>query len=66
MTPGSYRDGEFEAREAYLRRLSADVECPRCHGAGEIEVSWQAAKQCPKCGGSGVVEHDLNEDCDDD
>lgn len=43
-----------------------DVECPRCHGAGEIEVSWQAAKQCPKCGGSGVVEHDLNEDCDDD
>jgi DnaJ-class molecular chaperone len=43
-----------------------DVECPRCNGAGEIEVSWQAAMQCPRCDGSGVVAHDLNEDCDHD
>lgn len=42
-----------------------DVECPRCHGAGEIEVSWQAAKQCPKCAGTGTVDYDLDEDCDD-
>ncbi|MFZ5744436.1 MAG: hypothetical protein ACOY7T_08160 [Pseudomonadota bacterium] len=43
-----------------------DVECPDCHGVGEIEVSWQAAKRCPKCAGSGVVDYDLNEDCGDE
>lgn len=43
-----------------------DVECPRCNGMGEIEVSSEAAMACPKCLGTGAVEHDLNEDCDDE
>lgn len=43
-----------------------DVECPTCHGAGEIEVSSEAAKRCPRCVGAGTVDYDLNEDCDDE
>lgn len=46
--------------------MITDVECPTCHGSGEIEVSWQAAKPCPKCLGAGSVHYDLNEDCDDE
>lgn len=59
-----------------------DVECPRCHGNGEViggTPNMRArmigrddldpgdfGEPCPRCAGSGVVAHDLNEDCDDD
>ena len=59
-----------------------DVECPRCHGHGEVcGVNPNRRSRfvgmddlspddftvpCPRCDGSGTVLHDLNEDCDDD
>ena len=59
-----------------------DVECPRCHGNGEVcgvnpnrrsrfvgsdDLSPDDfTVECPRCLGTGTVAHDLNEDCDDD
>lgn len=59
-----------------------DVECPRCHGNGEVcgvnpnrrsrfvgsdDLSPDDyTVECPRCLGTGVVAHDLNEDCYDD
>lgn len=44
--------------------MTRETECPRCHGAGEIDASDQAADRCPKCGGEGVVWDD-REDADE-
>ena len=58
-----------------------DVECPQCHGNGEVCGVTPSRRSrfvgmddlspddytvdCPRCLGKGVVDYDLNEDCDD-
>ena len=59
-----------------------DVECPRCHGNGEVcgvtpnrrsrfvgsdDLSPDDfTVECPWCLGTGSVAHDLDEECDND
>ena len=58
-----------------------DVECPFCHGNGEVcgvnpsrrsrfvgidDISSDDfTVDCPRCMGTGVVERDINEELDD-
>lgn len=58
-----------------------DVECPTCHGEGEVCGVNPSRRSrfvgcddlspddytvpCPRCLGTGAVEHDLNGDIDD-
>lgn len=62
--------------------MTIDVECPDCHGHGEVigvtpsrrsrfvgydDLSPDDyTKPCPRCLGYCVVPHDLDEDCDDE